>query len=226
MLEIFIDYSPREFYKGRREILIAFEENIFPLPNPYVFGENVWKEKYFGDEKFMPKTFKLNFLQEYNQTPLSEKENKILNRNFGYENDELAFAFNNTKTDEERDELFDKIVNKLSALKKLVKIVSSETEKKRINNVIKSVEFTLDQVASLGDSEPDFSDSDFSDTKESGLKILTPNQMLNRLPITLAQLKAGNNSEKLKNEIRQLLYSLYRSKKLTKKLYKSLIDII
>ena len=49
-----------------------------------------------------------------------------------------------------------------------------------------------------------------------GLKILTPNQMLSRLPVTLAQLKAGNNSEKLKNEIRQLLYSLYRSKKLTK----------
>ena len=59
-----------------------------------------------------------------------------------------------------------------------------------------------------------------------GLKILTPNQMLSRLPITLAQLKAENNSEKLKNEIRQLLYSLYRSKKLTKQLYKSLVDII
>ena len=51
-----------------------------------------------------------------------------------------------------------------------------------------------------------------------GLKILTPNQMLSRLPIYLAQLKAGNNSEKLKNEIVQLLYSLYRSKKLTKQL--------
>ena len=47
----------------------------------------------------------------------------------------------------------------------------------------------------------------------SSLKILNPNQMLSRLPITLAQLKAGNNSEKLKNEIRQLLYSLHRSKK-------------
>ena len=58
------------------------------------------------------------------------------------------------------------------------------------------------------------------------LKILTPNQMLSRLPISLAQLKAGNNSEKLKNEIRQLLYSLYRSKKLTKQLYKKLVDII
>ena len=59
-----------------------------------------------------------------------------------------------------------------------------------------------------------------------GLKILTPNQMLSRLPISLAQLKAGNNSEKLKNEIRQILYSLYRSKKLTKNVYKSLVDII
>ena len=59
-----------------------------------------------------------------------------------------------------------------------------------------------------------------------GLKILTPDQVLNRIPITLAQLKAGYNSEKLKNEIRQLLYSLYRSKKLTKQFYKSLIDII
>ena len=58
-----------------------------------------------------------------------------------------------------------------------------------------------------------------------GLKILTPNQIL-RLPISLAQLKAGNNSEKLKNKIRQLLYSLYRSNKLTKQLYKSLVDII
>ena len=46
--------------------------------------------------------------------------------------------------------------------------------------------------------------------QRQGLKILTPDQMLSRLPITLAQLKAGNNSQKLKNEIRQLLYSLYR----------------
>ena len=56
-----------------------------------------------------------------------------------------------------------------------------------------------------------------------GLKILTPQQMLSRLPISLAQLKAGNNSEKLKNEIRQLLYSLHRSKKLSKKVYEDLM---
>ena len=59
-----------------------------------------------------------------------------------------------------------------------------------------------------------------------GLKISTPNQMLSRLPFTLAQLKAGNNSEKLKNEIRQLLYSLYRSKNMTKQVYNNLINYI
>ena len=58
------------------------------------------------------------------------------------------------------------------------------------------------------------------------MKILIPNQILSRLPIALAQLKAGNNSEKLKNEIRQLLYSLYCSKNMTKQIYKSLVGII
>ena len=64
------------------------------------------------------------------------------------------------------------------------------------------------------------------DQEGSGLKILTPNQMLSRLPISLVKLKAGNNSEKLKNEVSQILYSLYRSKKLTKFFYKSLVNII
>ena len=59
-----------------------------------------------------------------------------------------------------------------------------------------------------------------------GLRILTPSQMLGRLLISLAQSNAENNSEKRKNEIKQILYFLHRSKKLTKNIYKSLIDII
>ena len=59
-----------------------------------------------------------------------------------------------------------------------------------------------------------------------GLKILTPNQMLKRLPIALAQIKAGNNSESLLNEIRQIVYSLYRSKGITKKVYNNIINSI
>ena len=60
----------------------------------------------------------------------------------------------------------------------------------------------------------------------TGLKILTPKQMLQRLPIALAQVKAGNNSESLLNEIRQIVYSLYQSKQITKKVYKNMIKSI
>ena len=62
--------------------------------------------------------------------------------------------------------------------------------------------------------------------KGQGLKILTPQQMLSRLPILLAQLQARNNSQELRNEIRQLLYLLYRSKKLNKTIYNSLMNTI
>ena len=60
----------------------------------------------------------------------------------------------------------------------------------------------------------------------TGLKILTPNQMLKRLPIALAKIKAGNNSESLLNEIRQIVYSLYRSKEITKNVYNNIINSI
>ena len=60
----------------------------------------------------------------------------------------------------------------------------------------------------------------------TGLKILTLNQMLQRLPIALAQVKVGNNSEILLNEIRQIVYSLYRSKEITKKVYNNIINSI
>ena len=59
-----------------------------------------------------------------------------------------------------------------------------------------------------------------------GLKILTPKQMFQRLPIALAQVKAGNNSESLLNKIRQIVYSLYESKEITKKAYNNKIKSI
>ena len=92
------------------------------------------------------------------------------------------------------------------------KMSNKEIENERPDKILKIVEEILE----------------FNKQKQLGLglKILTPNQMLSRLPISLVQLNTRNNSEKLKNEIRQLLYSLYRSKKLTKQLYKSLADII
>ena len=58
------------------------------------------------------------------------------------------------------------------------------------------------------------------------LKMLTRKQMLQRLPIALAQIKAGNNSKSLLNEIRQIVYSLYQSKEITKKVYNNIIKSI
>ena len=63
-------------------------------------------------------------------------------------------------------------------------------------------------------------------TEGKGLKILTPKRMLQKLPIALAQVKAGNNSESLLNEIRQIVYSLYQSKQITKKVYNNVIKSI
>ena len=64
------------------------------------------------------------------------------------------------------------------------------------------------------------------DTDNSKLEILTPKQMLQRLPIALAQVKAGNNSENLFNEIRQIIYSLYQSKEITKKVHNNLMKLL
>ena len=59
-----------------------------------------------------------------------------------------------------------------------------------------------------------------------GLKILTPKQMIQQLPIGLAQVKASNNLENLLNKIRQIVYSLYQSKETTKKVYNNIIKSI
>ena len=69
-------------------------------------------------------------------------------------------------------------------------------------------------------------DSKQNETEGKRLKILTPKQMLQRLPIALAQVKTGNNSENLLNEVTQIVYSLYQSKQITKKVYNNIIKSI
>ena len=71
------------------------------------------------------------------------------------------------------------------------------------------MDYKTDEQPDITDM-PDLESEESAEQKGQGLKISTPKQMLARLPISSAQLKAGNNSEKLKNEIRQLLYLLYR----------------
>ena len=126
----------------------------------------------------------------------------------------LAKQLYETKNKKKNNVLVELIKNRWSDLKdETEKISEDEKNPEKPNKILKIVKEILEFNKKIW--------------KQQGLRLkITPNQILSRLPISLAQLKAGNNSEKLKNEIRQLLYSLYRSKKLTKQIYKSLIDTI
>ena len=103
----------------------------------------------------------------------------------------------------------------------MVKKLLNKKRKKTINSLEKFyksreevINFFKDYIDILSDVNYD---SKHSETKWKGLKMLTPKQVLQRLPVAFAQVKAGNNSESLLNEIRQIVYSLYQSKQITRK---------
>ena len=116
----------------------------------------------------------------------------------------------------------------LSEIKKGAK--KSKEQKNTIYNIEmlykarnKAIKFYYDYSLMMSEAK---SKAKQNETKGMGVKILTPKQMLQRLPIALAQVKAGNNSENLLNEIRQIIYSLYQSKEITKKVYNNLIKYL
>ena len=127
----------------------------------------------------------------------------------------LAKELFETKDKNKNSELVELIKVRWSNLKDETKKMSEkEIENEKPDKILKIVEEILDF------------NNKIQKQQGWGLKILTPDQMLSRLPISLAQWQAGNNSEKLKNEKRQLLYSLYRSKNMSKQVYNNLIKHI
>ena len=110
----------------------------------------------------------------------------------------LVKQLHDTKNKNENNKLVVEIKKRWGNLKdEIEKMSEDEKENEQPDKILKIVKAILDFNKEIQE-------------QGLGLKILTPNQMLSRLPITLAQLNAGNNSEKLKNEIRQVLYSLFR----------------
>ena len=140
---------------------------------------------------------------------------EIFQKYFKLQKPSLMYKVLRTLNDKEKNSNLVNMFNSgLKDLKEEIKKMSKEeTENERPDEIVNIVEMILD-----------FNKQ--NQQKGQGIKILTPNQTLNRSPIALAQLQAGSNSNKLKNEIRQLLYYLYRSKNMTKQIYKSLIGII
>ena len=115
-------------------------------------------------------------------------------------------------------------LNKLSN----IKIGRKTLEQEKIINNLKRLYLSRQKVVNFfRDFTEILSDANYNakqnETKGKGLKIVTPKQMLQRLPIALPQVKSGNNSENLLNEIRQIIYSLYQSKETTKKVYNNLM---
>ena len=142
--------------------------------------------------------------------------NELFKKHFKLQKPTLMYiVLYETNNDKEKNSKLVKIFNSgLEDLEKEIKEMSKEEiETEKPYNIVKVVKKVLDSNKQ-------------NQQEGQGIKILTPNQMLKRLPIALAQLQAGNNSNKLKNEIRQLLYSLYRSKNMTKQVYNNLINYI
>ena len=139
----------------------------------------------------------------------------LFNKYFKFQRpSDMLILLNKTNDTEKNNKLINLIISGLKDLKEEIKKMSeakieNEDPESTVNIVEKILKF-----------------NEQNQQNGQGIKILTPSQMINRLPIALAQLEVGNNSNKLKNEIRQLLYSLYRSKNMTEQTYKSLIGII
>ena len=117
---------------------------------------------------------------------------------------------------EEEQKYFQKDLNKIASGNP-----KHKSEKQSIKNVRNLYYLRQKIINLLNDNAKTRSEAIYkskqNETKGTGLKVLTPKQMLQRLPIALAQVKAGNNSESLLNEIRRIVYSSYQSKQITKK---------
>ena len=119
-----------------------------------------------------------------------------------------------------------KLKSYLGEIKKGKKKHRSKVQKNTLYNIEMLYKARNKAIKFYNDYSSMMSEAKYRATKGTGLKILTPKQMLQRLPIALAQIKAGNNSESLLNEIRQIAYSLYQSKQSTKKVDNHIIESI
>ena len=219
--------------------IFAEQENVLSNAEMLLIkrGELV---KQFANNNIISKNEKLYDVPKKGEESISEKldqkSDQSIPKRVQVSKDRFDFIKLKINTNKDLATMIDNKKYTLNDANKLVNKIAEQKIGK--NNAIKEYNDLVnksEQIAELRSTEPrqkmlkifNYLGEIFNGpTEGKGLKILTPNQMLSRLPITLAQLNAGNNSEKLKNEIRQLLYSLYRPKKRTKQLYKSLADFI
>ena len=229
MLHVLKNYSPKhdkyvtlknnlvdnasKFYEGREKIIEWFKNRVFS----FCYDRDHEEQMKYGKEKEKEQQeeetkFNLNKFNEWVNKQETSINTELWKKHFGIQiNSDMLKYLYQTNDKEKNNELLNMVNSGLKDFKKENKEMSEEeriTEKSdKIVKIVKKF---------------------FNKRKQKGqdIKILTPNQMFSRLPISLAQLQAGNDSNKLKNEIRQILYSLYRSKNMTKQVYNDLIKPI
>ena len=186
------------------------------ISGDYRYSSDEEQEGQEEQEKTRRKTINMD---EYIEWMINKEDahvnDELFQKYFKLQKPSLMYKILRTLNDKEKNSNVVNMFNSpLKDLKEEIKKMSKEEiEDEKPEEIVRVVEIILDF-------------NKIKQQKGQGIKILTPNQMLNRLPIALAQLQAGNNSNKLKNEIRQLLYSLYRSKNMTKQVYNNLINYI
>ena len=195
----------KNFYKGREKIIKGFKEGIFLLKSDGEFEQHTSKKPIKTDAKAF---------NEWINKKETDINKELFKKYFNFQRPSSMVKYLYKTNDRKKNNELVSVIN--SGLKDLKKGIEEMSKKERENEKPDKIVEIVEEILKFNKQNQE----------GQGLKILTPNQMLSRLPITLAQLKAGNNSEKLKNEIRQLLYSLYRSKNVTKQVYNNLIKYI
>ena len=179
---------------GREKIIEGFQNRVFSF---YYDRDNEERMK-FEEEEEKYKLMKMVEIEDDNR----ESNHLVSEYFFVLKLKRLLKYFNQNKNYlEKNNQLVNTIKSRLKDLNNEINEMSEEErENERVDKIMEILAYIKQQQKQEG----------------QGIKILTPSQMLSRLPISLAQLEAGNNSKKLKNKIRQLLYSLYHSKDITK----------
>ena len=195
----------KNFYKGREKIIKGFKEGIFLLKSDGEFEQQTSKKPIKTDA---------NAFNEWINQKETDINKELFKNHFNFQRPSSMLKDLYQINDREKSNKLVSVIN--SRLKDLKKEIEEMSEEERENE-------KPDKIVAIAEEILKFNKQI---QQGKSLKTLTPNQMLSRLPISLAQLKAGNNSGNLKNEIRQLLYSLYRSKNMTKQVYNNLIKYI
>ena len=194
----------KNFYKRREKIIEDFKEGIFLLKSD--------DEQQQTSKK--PIKIDANAFNELINKKETDINKELFKKHFNFQRPSSMLKDLYQINDREKNNKLVSVINSgLKDFKKETeKMSKEEREIEKPDKIVDIVEKILKFNKQI--------------QQRKGSKILTPNQTLSRLPISLAQIKAGNNSENLKNEIRQLLYSLYCSKKMTKQVYNNLIKYI